>query len=406
MGNPTRNGPSVDNSIYILLTLKKYSDKKHPITVPELTKHLNQDFPPTHIADNDKDITDKTVGRILAIMAEDIKLKNVGLPFEVGCMMKDPVFGFIDYRDFGNQKSPTRYYYYESVFSNEEITMLCDAMETYNYFERKDITDLYKKMASLRREEGEGADAPKYHSQSYDAQIKNPASSTVNVLENVQMIGEIIRKKFLMEIEYCNYGLVGGKIGLIPRNGGNKSLYLPLKLLWSNGYYYVTALGSFGNALINLRVDRINNIVEIEPDENEYKDRINKIDDTQAGALQSKSVYRATNPIMFGGKPIPINLLIRTTEKNGIMNAVVDIFGRGIRIHKASNNDFQKLNGMPAPLGSEKETWYKVRVSATPGGVELAATQYCNSMFVLDPPELRDRIRDRIVIGAHAYGII
>ncbi len=128
------------------------------------------------------------------------------------------------------------------------------------------------------------------------------------------------------------------------------------------------------------------------------------MDKGQQDALHSKSVYRTKNPIMYG-KMEHIQILVRSTPRNNILNAIADIFGRDVTIKTTMDKDFAIIGGKPAPLGESDETWYHLSVTTTTLGVELACTQYCNSMFVISPYHLRESIMQRIRVAKDVYGV-
>ena len=392
------------NILYALLTLKKFTDSTHPMSTNEIAEKMAVYFD----MDEEDCINAKTVGRLLddISLCQDPSLLG-NLSFSVGRLMRNKMGIFSPYKSSSSKKGPTRYYYFESKFTDEELYMLCDAVETYNYFGLTDITSLYKKLADLRPKTPHS-----YGSQSYDASLKNKMENDIRVLDNVRVIGEIIahnateKEKLLMQILYCSYDYKNGKLELLPKKGGKLSTYIPLKLLWSNGYYYVAALGEWGNNPINLRIDRIASITAIPPeDKNYYMSRIKDMDKEQHEALRSKSVYRAKNPIMYGGKMERIHILVRSTPRNNILNAIADIFGRDVKIMPANDSDFAKVGSKPAPLGEDDETWYVLSITTSTFGVELACTQYCDSMFVLSPDHLRESIMQRIRVAKEVYGV-
>lgn len=110
------------------------------------------------------------------------------------------------------------------------------------------------------------------------------------------------------------------------------------------------------------------------------------------------------HPIMFGGKKERIVLLCRDTGKNYIMNMIVDVFGKKVKVSEASEELVREVTGHS--VGEEREQgnrWLKVVLEAAIGGVELWATQYCNDCVVVSPEALRTNVRKRLERGLLYY---
>lgn len=372
------------NLFYILQILSTYSDEEHPLSASEIRDKVNEEF--GYLSAMDSIISLDTVKRILEELTD--KIFSTGLDYNemlyrygycVSCLMK------IDgkYRTYHVQEgsqAPKKYYYYESSLKTEELLTLKDAIETYSYFSEEDITDIVRKLVKLR---------PRSFPESkYFDVAKETRDEDSLLLMNIRELNQIINNRNGANITYCYYGI---DKKLTPRPGYPK-IVEPIHLMWSNGYYYLLAYHEKYHDIVSMRIDRI---TEIEETEIENTHRVENFNPVQ---------YRYEHPVMFGGEKETIVLLCRDTGKNYIMNTIMDVFGKNVKVLPASDELVEKYLKYDKNYYEEQGiTWIRVSLESTLGGVELWATQYCNDCLVLSPQELRDRVKRRLSIGIEYY---
>lgn len=362
------------NLFYILYALKKNTDEEHPVSATELSKLINDEF--GYLSVTGKAISHDTVKRTLDDFIEKI------FPIEANMQEYKQKYGYYIgcITEAKEENKSYKYYYYASDFSLAEIRTLKDAIETYNYFSEEDITDIITKLIRIR---------PKsFPKDKYYDVAKMDREEDSLLLMNIDILNEIINRKNKARIIYCAYDI---NKKLVPRSGYPKVVE-PIHLMWSNGYYYLLINNKKHSNIVSLRVDRITFIEEVEGDNEKSSERFNPVQ------------YRFEHPIMYAGDKEKMVLLCRDTEKDYIMNTIMDVFGKSARVTKAEDEILQKYLGADGS-SFEKEgiNWLKVTVEAATSGVELWATQYCDECIIISPEESRIRVKERLKSGLDYY---
>ena len=392
-----KNGKKMNrlNTLYILQVLKNHSSAQRPLSISEITEYVNKEFYRATYDDN-ATINNSTVPRILDTLYWDANLgfeskpmdfynDPANLGFNLYCVMKNKDGSWDTYEDPDQGKGPTKYYYYESVFSDKELITLIDSVETYNYFSTDDIAGLVSKLLSLRPK----SELLDKYNPAQGARLKDEDSL---VLFNIDELSHIIKNQQFANIVYCNYDQ---NHQLIPRDGYPRTIR-PLSMMWSNGYYYLVALLNPGYTPANLRIDRITEIEAVEPTKEMRKD-------FQIDMNLEVSSYRMNHPVMHGGQVQHISLLYLDTQINGMNNAIMDTFGRTTRIRPASIEELEAHIPPSAIVPSTEGTWRRADFHATTAGTKLFATQYCRYCKVISPASLASEITNDLLTGLNLY---
>ena len=114
-------------------------------------------------------------------------------------------------------------------------------------------------------------------------------------------------------------------------------------------------------------------------------------------------MYRLLLPIRFGGKAENIKLIFFANDKNGMLNAMVDTFGRNIKMTPARKEDIEKIFTDPSLADRSDGEWILARVQASLRGMALFATQYSADLRILSPAELVDEVRNRLKKAIELY---
>ena len=383
------------NVLYTLQVLKNYSSAGAPLSISEITDYINKDFYRTTSNEKAK-INNSTVTRILDTLYSDTNLgfqnasmeffeDPTNLGFNLYCVMRGEKNTWVTYEAPEEGKGAKKYYYFESVFSDQELITLIDAVETYNYFSTDDIAGLVAKLLSLRPK---SEVLKPYYSKS-DKRLKDENSL---VLFNIDEFSHIIKNRQFANIVYCNYN---HEHTLVPRPGYPR-LIRPLSMMWSNGYYYLVALLKPGYTPANLRMDRITEIEAVEPTE-EMRQNF-KVD-----MNLETSTYRMNHPVMHGGKVQHISMLYLDLPNNGMNNAIMDTFGRTTKIRPATTEEIKKHLPHSIRTFGTNGTWYRADFSATLTGTELFATQYCRYCKIISPESLVENVSKILKTGLDLY---
>lgn len=368
------------NLFYILQVLAGYTDESHPMSAAEIKEKVDQEF--EYLSSTDAVVSLDTVKRTLEELTDKV------FPVGMDCHEMEQRFGYCifcvmrqgesycSYHVTEGKQPPKKYYYYESNLKGAELLTIKDAIETYSYFSEEDITDIVRKIVRLRP-----LSFPKSR---YRDVAREDRDENSLLLMNIEDLNRIIRNRNSAKITYCSYNM---EKRLIPRPGYPKVIE-PVHLMWSNGYYYLLAYNEKYQNIVSMRIDRITDIEEVETENTKWVERFNPVQ------------YRHEHPIMFGGEKETMVLLCRNTEKNYIMNTIMDVFGRNARVVKAPAEMLEKY--LPHTQADE-DTWLEVTIESTTGGVELWATQYCNDCVIISPESSRNRVRQRLEQGLTYY---
>ena len=382
------------NVLYIILVLKNYSSPKKPMSIKEITEKVNSDY--YHTFSDEDSINHSTVSRILDALCADVSLGMQNIPmafydddsnlgFNILCVMETDEGDWDFYKAPNTGKGPKKYYYYDSVFTNAELATLIDSVEAYNYFSTEDIAGLVEKLLGLRPT----SEFLSKYNESGSARYKDEDSL---VLSNIDELKHIIKNKQFAQITYCNYN---SKFELEPREKYPR-VVKPLTMMWSNGYYYLVAQLGKGYTPANLRLDRITDIVAVNPTKE-------MIEDYKTDFDFDATSYRMKHPIMYGGKVEHVTLLFLDTPINGMINALVDIFGKTTKIRPATEAEI-KNNLSPSILkNAEEGTWMRADFSSTSGGAMLFASQYCRDCKIISPQSLKESVAQNLATGYAMY---
>lgn len=372
------------NLFFILQILEHYTDEEHPLSVSHIAEKVNAEF--GYLSASNVLMSVDTVKRTLEELTDKIFLSGVDYEelthrygYYIYCVMKKDG-KYVAYRSEDGKQPPKKYYYLEDDLKTAEILTLKDAVETYSYFSEEDITEIVRKLTSLR--------PTSFPKRRYIDIAKDERDDDSLLLMNIDALNDIIKHRNCARINYCTYN---ADKELVPRPGYPRVIE-PLHLMWSNGYYYLLAYSDKYESIVSYRVDRITDVEEVDSKISHYAEKFNPVQ------------YRHEHPVMYGGERTRFTLLCRDTGKNHIMNTIMDTFGRNARVKKADVEMVKKYVGCSS---REEEvrgiTWLCLTVDSTPGGMELWATQYCKDCIIVSPEEVRESVKQRLLSGVAYY---
>lgn len=316
------------------------------------------------------------------------------------------VFSFLKIKESSDKFKGTKInalkYYAEGPLSESTICILRDSIAVYPYAEQKITKQIIEELNSItnkfnRREYNLPAvDAFKFPGTYYEnlreiyralstsasdergAKLDRKHYSKLNSeYENSRMHSKKVSK---LQFEYCMYDYDNNrkKVTLVPRPIKRKEETVtvrevnPLVLTWSNGYYYLVTYAYFNDAYhyYNYRVDRMKNVRCMNRDADEYADKTFFRNDEFDPKL-----YIAKHPVMYSSSKIYDRIEIRC--KRSILNNALDTFGFDIRILKCEGDEVE----------------FAV-TNLTGQGVLMFALEYCDHCEILNPPELRTKMKE------------
>lgn len=381
-------------TFFLMEYMLKHSSPNHKISAEELIMALyNYDFESNKILTvYDPNIEKKKTyqSRVTRFIDD---FKSMDEPCFMGFMLYDA-------NDGEPFKCSQRRYYAEGYLTEEQVAVLRDAIYVYPYAEpvaTKSIVDALNHLTN------------NYNQMEYDPKLvsanKYPGTYYKNLLEIYKAFSAIeydednerdvitaeesdmlqsdyIRsfKKQISRIsfEYYEYAFdeQTRKIVMSPKvmkNGSTLRTVNPLKLLWSNGYYYLVTYfkGKDGEyKYLNYRVDRMKN-VKCTSEPVEMLENSRYLSDGEFSAAK----YKGKNPVMYSTEEGRTDITIRC--KKSVLNNVLDTFGFDIKIK-------------PEPDTDE----LLVELSATaPEGAIMWALEYWHSAEIISPAEVREKMK-------------
>ena len=299
------------------------------------------------------------------------------LPIQLKCVMASKnsrgKVTYIPYQDWehnyeaNNVEPPPnqpRYYYLESPLSRGEWRILSDMVKVYPYISSKQTN---KFLSAIRRM------APGIRTDRADNRYAFKHEENKKFFSNIELLDSAISARRSVTIRYGNYVLEekdGEWLPALRQRENKKDDYKvwridPYALMWSNGYYYLVGKNI---GMMNLRVDRIIDVAVLQ-------------DTFELPADFDPCAYRDRSPVMYPGDPTHIKLRCKTD----MVNVLLDFFGPQARFDK--------------PQGD----YTCVRLNVAKSGVKLFAMQYAGRVEVLEPPELRNEIKNDLRAALDQY---
>lgn len=292
-------------------------------------------------------------------------------------------------------------FYAESALNEESVNILRDSLEVFPYAEPSVTADIISRLNRL---------TPEYNRTDYDpnrvSAVKYPGTYYENVREIMKALSGITydpegktevldkeeremlkseqekkRSKKIKKISFKYYAYNEKKELELRISSEGKEIRTvnPVKLMWSNGYYYLVSFTVRDNAeekdryrFVNYRVDRMKEV---------------KCSDEDAVRLEnfSPDKYRSRHPIMYSDDSVE---RVEIKCKKSLINNAIDTFGFDIRIEPASEND--------TVIIKIKDT------SAT--GVKMWALEYGFGCEITYPPYLREEMKKAALDILKKYG--
>ncbi len=433
------------NLFYIIMTLKKYSSKDHPMTVEEIREKAEKDYDLVF----GKDTVDKQLEAMVNSSLQLIDVidefadaqdqtdtsyadKNYG--FHIGMMKIDKEKN--DEKDAViNVSAIKKYkYYYDSCLNDDELKTLVKAISAYSHAEQKEKKCITKKIAAIKPSKKNILSAYIYDNASLETDICDAEH------ENLTTLQEIINENrwALITTSYYDADMnpiitdhtettfdihdpVDDDI-FDPKKKGTKAKKTAEDLFDIKTHIVLPVPGSisFRDGHYYCRVMTLKEITKDEPKPNndhEFPEKtvnetirirldlcsIEKLhienDEFIANALSGVKIDIPDHFEHYAGTAGPVKgyyLLIRVGEKSQFMNVAIGTFGKFVEPPKVRDPErVKKLLGyLPKPL-EENEKWAELRVKNTEEGILQFASQHCQNVLIVDK-DLRAKLKERI----------
>lgn len=337
---------STSLDLTILSILKEYSDKNNRITQRFIREELERRGIPVERRTLSRHLTS-----IISFFQEN---KHSG-------------FGTVKHREkartFKNKGTGekednlmTTDLYYEGDFSENELHLLIDSVVFSKHVPNSDRKNIIKKIERIA--------SGKFKTKSKFIEVVNTITSkNESILENINIIHTAINTETKIEFTYNDYG-IDKKLHPTQTIKVN-----PYKIVAANDHYYLICKEESLDNYNHFRIDRITSIKLLEGN---HFAPITSLNTSQ---------YLSSHLYMLPGEAQHIT--INADEK--IIGDIIDYFGDDFRIVNAENG--------------ELEIW----IHSNLDDIYYWALQYGNHVEIIEPQELRDRLRNTVKAMSYSY---
>ena len=215
-------------------------------------------------------------------------------------------------REFGldvvvHRRSPVQYALAGRRFSLAELRLLVDAVQSSRFLSEAKCEELVESIGTLASKRQAAALERRVH---VEGRIGSQGES---VFSNVDCIAEAMRRG--MKVEFC-YGKRDASKTVRLRRDGRPYEATPVRLVYSDGSYYLVTYNDEHQDFATYRVDRMTGLRVSE----EAASRNEKIATFDAEAYEKRAFG------MYGGRPVAVTLLVEAHAMDG----VVDRFGEEV----------------------------------------------------------------------------
>ena len=341
--------------LYILMILRKYTDKDHPMTQQQIADKLESEYGIR--------VNRATIKRNLSdLIDSDYPIQ----PAEIVRHHRD--------RETGEKEENVIYtnLYYEHDFTEPELHMLIDGLlfsRSVPYKQRKKLIDKLGKLSSsyfnqrMNHVRCMSADSP-----------QNPQLFYI-----IDTLDEAITKGKQVRIIYGHYGTDWQLHPGVNEDGSVKEQVInPYQLVANEGRYYLICNNDKYDNVANYRVDRIMKI-EILDTSAKPKTQVKGLEN---GLDLSEYVYQNLN--MFTSPPEDVEFIVRKSY----VPLVIDFFGKHVSF-------FDRGDGS-----------YNCRLKVSRDAMLHWAAEHAGIVRVVSPESLVEEIREEIRKANENYGML
>lgn len=318
--------------IRILQLLEEYTDSDHPLTQEQIVALLDREY---GIA-----VERKAVGRNLSL------LKEAGYPIA---------------------SAANGSYLEQRTFDDTELRLLIDGVLSGRYISAAQSKSMIERLCKLSNRHFRS------HVRYVSAVGEQDKTENKAVFLNMELIDAAIGDGKQVRYEYHRYG-TDKKLHFT-----SEQTVTPYRMLLHNQQYYLMGYSEHWHKTVYHRLDRMVNM--------KLTDRpafpMKKVPGLENGIDTGKLANE--HPYLFNDTPERVELVVAT----GIIDQMIDRFGRGIDVAKIPGNADQ----------------VRVSLTASPTAMLFWALQYINYAEVVAPAALRQRVADSIRRGIETYGV-
>ena len=333
--------------LYILDILQKYTDEEHRLSQKEIMEILRKEYEMT--------VDRKTIRRNLLNLMEydcEIECREVFRKKSDGSdssYLGESEEGEVIWTDF----------YLKHKFTDEELRLLIDSVLFSRHIPYRQVKDLVEKLESLSN----------VYFKSRSRYVYPSANRTDNkqLFYNIGVLDDAIRKNRKVSFEYVEY-LTDKKLHSRKREDGTVRIYIvnPYQMAAQQGKYYLICNYDKYDDISNYRIDRIRNIQLLDEKCKPFESL------TQSGHQRLNLVdYMKEHIYMYSGE----NIFVKFRIAKIMVSDVIDLFGKEVT------------------FSEETDTHVSVRVKVNERAAEQFAKSYGPDVIVLQPDQLREKMK-------------
>ena len=253
-------------------------------------------------------------------------------------------------------------------FADSELRMLIDSVLFSKLISQKQAKDLIEKLKGL---------SSKYFSAKVSHVFNLPkmqyADNKQQVLYNLEIINDAITLNKKISFIYNSYGT---DFKLHPKRENYLYVASPYQMVANNGHYYLICNFDKYENLAHLRIDKMTDVSILSERSKSKKQIPELVNGFNLPKHMAEHVY------MYGGKSV--TAIIKCNQS--LMDELIDWFGKDFYILENSNEELI------------------IRVICNEQSLFYWALQYGVSAEILEPADLREKIKDAVKRMADKYG--
>lgn len=283
----------------------------------------------------------------------DLKLDRRTVYYDINLLID---FGY-DISTYTDNKQG--YYLASREFDKSQIFLLCNAIHASNFIPKDSSKELINNLLKTQN---------KYVVDEFKNNVfieNNKKKENKDFFYNIEIISEAIKDQKVISFDYTEYNF---KKELIIKN---KKPYIvsPYYLIFDGNIMFLVARFKGFKDFSHYRIDRIKNIKFVDDKYEKLKEK------------QDAYKYAKNKTYMYSGEEIEVTLKC----KNIAINSLIDVFGKEILIK------------------DNKSDYFIASVKTTELGMYHLALHFVDSIEILDPKELRNKVKKSLLEAIKKY---
>ena len=333
--------------------LKKYTDEDHRLTQAELLELLKQDY--------DMEVDRRTVkSNLMDLIELGYEIESQ----ETTRMIRNEKTGEVE------ESTIMSSFYLVRDFSKSELRLLIDSLLFSKHLPYSQCKELVEKLETLSN---------KYFRASMNYISTMPEDKTNNrqVFYNIDVLDEAISKGRKVSFKYLDYGTDKQQHPKLDKDGEERIYVVsPYQMVAKEGKYYLICNYDRYDDVSNYRVDRITEIEILDAKAKPFE----KLKWSNGKRLDLAD-YMKKHVYMYSSEDSLVSFRI----VKPMISDIIDIFGKDVRFY------------------DETEDTVCVKANVNEAAMVQFAKSYAPDVVVMEPAELRERVKVELIKGVRCY---